>query len=259
MKKKSSLIKRWIALLGALALMAALPACDMENAVLGETRSYGIQSDIRSLEISVNAADFVIRHADAFSVESNLKYLSVSEENGVLTITDEAPKRVSYEKATLTLSIPEDAVFETIRIFTGAARLTADALSGERVSLTIGAGDASIQVLHAGKKAEIKGGAGRISISGGTLQNLSLEMGVGELNLSAALLGESSLTLGVGASNVTLLGEKETYTLEIEKGLGSITLDGKSVSGFDRRGDGENHVEIEGGIGQIRVDFETGA
>ena len=83
-------------------------------------------------------------------------------------------------------------------------------------------------------------------------------MGVGELNLSAALLGDSDLTLGVGASNLTLIGSRDDYKIEIEKGLGSITVDGESVSDFGTSGNGQNNVEIKGGVGAINLNFLEG-
>ena len=55
---------------------------------------------IHSLDIQISAADFKIVSADEFSVESNLKYLSVSEKNGILKIVDEAKSNSNYSNAT---------------------------------------------------------------------------------------------------------------------------------------------------------------
>jgi multidrug transporter EmrE-like cation transporter len=101
-----------------------------------------------------------------------------------------------------------------------------------------------------------EGGAGRITVSDGTLRNLDLEMGVGQLNFTAALSGDSEFNLGVGESNITVLGDKENFNLVIEKGLGSVTLDGESVSNVKNYGNGNDHIEINGGVGSIRVDFK---
>ena len=55
-------------------------------------------------------------------------------------------------------------------------------------------------------------------------------MGLGQLNLTSALTGDCNLDSGVGEMNVTLLGSKDDYELDIEKGIGNITVDGKNVS-----------------------------
>lgn len=239
-------------LLSAVGLFSGFTA---DDAVLEDTRVYEVRSEIQSLDIQINAADFAIKQAEAFSVESNLKYLSVSEDDGVLTIKEEKKYTATYTDALLTLYIPAGAAFDKINIITGAARLTAEPLIAESVKLQLGAGDVRIESLTASVKADIEGGAGKITVDSGTLNDLELKMGVGELNLTAALLGSSELTFGVGESNLTLLGSKDDYRVEVEKGLGNITVDGKSVTDFGNSGSGENHVEIEGGIGRIDLRF----
>lgn len=239
-----------------LVWMFAMPLVGCaENAVLEESRIYQVESDIHSMEIRVGAADFVIVYADTFSVESNLKYLSVTEEDGVLKIIDKKTKGVTYDNPVLTLCVPTDVVFENVTISTGAAKLTTDALSAKWLKLQLGAGDVSISRLTALSGADIEGGAGRIDIAGGTINNLELEMGIGELNLTAALLGDNELTLGVGESNLTLIGNRDDYRLAFEKGIGSITVDGKTVADFGSTGNGHNRVQLEGGVGAINIRF----
>lgn len=251
-------MKKYVTLFFALMFTMLLAGCT-ENAVLEEIRVYPIGSDVHSLEIQIGAADFAIKQADTFSVESNLKYLSVSEENGVLSIIDEAKKWAEYEGPVLTLYMPTDMMYETVNISTGAGKLTAEALSTESLKFQLGAGDAYISSLSVTSEADIKGGAGEITIDGGAIHDLKLEMGVGELNLTAALLGDNDLTFGVGESNLTLLGSKDEYTIDLEKGIGSIAVDGETISDFDGLGNGQNHVEIHGGVGAIDLEFqETG-
>ena len=141
-------------------------------------------------------------------------------------------------------------------ITTGAAKLTVDMLSVNSLELNLGAGDVRFEYLNASSNVDIKGGAGEITIASGTLSGLTLEMGVGELNLTAILLGNSDLKFGVGESNLTLLGSKDDYKVDIEKGLGNITVDGEKVTDFGSSGNGQNHVEIEGGIGTINLNFQ---
>lgn len=250
-------MKKCITFFLVLILTLSLAACS-EEAVLDEIKVYNTVSDIHSLQIQISAADFVIKEADHFSVESNLKYLTVSEDDGVLKIMEEVKIGVTYSDAKLTLYVPAGTVFESASITTGAAKLTAGTLSAKTLKLQLGAGDVSIDSLNAALEADIEGGAGKITIAGGTLNDLELEMGVGELNLSAALLGDSDLTLGVGASNLTLIGSRDDYKIEIEKGLGSITVDGESVSDFGTSGNGQNNVEIKGGVGAINLNFLEG-
>ncbi len=249
-------MKKYIVAVLVFLSLLALASCANENVVLGDSQTYEITSDIHSLDIQINAADFKIEHGDEFLIESNLKYLSVSEKGGVLTIADEAKSSSNYSNAILTLCVPNGIVFDDVDITTGAAKLTVDALSASSLELKLGAGDVQFKSLNASSNADIKGGAGQITIASGTLNDLTLEMGVGELNLNVALRGNSDLKFGVGESNLTLIGSKDDYKVKIEKGLGSISVGGKTVSDFGSSGNGENQINIEGGVGAVNIAFQ---
>ncbi len=248
-------MKKFTALIVSVVLLICLVGCNKNDVVLDEAKTYEITSEIHSLDIRISAADFKIQHGDEISVESNLKYLSVSEKDGVLTIVDEE-KNYNDSDAMLTLYVPNDMVFDEVDITTGAAKMTVGTLSANSLKLKLGAGDVQIESLNASSDADIEGGVGQITIASGTLNDLTLKMGMGELNLSAAVLGESDLKFGVGESNVTLIGSKDDYKVDIEKGLGSITVDGKTVTDYGSSGNGQNHIEIEGGIGAINLKFQ---
>ena len=249
-------MKKYILTILVFFLLLALASCANENVVLDDSQTYEITSDIHSLDIQINAADFKIVSADDFSVESNLKYLSVSEKDGVLKIVDEAKGNSNYTNAILTLYVPNGIVFDDVDITTGAAKMTVDTLSASSVELKLGAGDVRFESLNASSNVDIEGGAGQITIVSGTLNDLSLEMGMCELNLRAAVLGESDLKFGVGESNLTLIGSKDDYKVDVEKGLGSISVDGKNVSDFGSSGNGQSHIHIEGGIGAVHIVFQ---
>lgn len=226
------------------------------DAVMKESKTYTVSSSINALEIKINAADFTIKQADGFSVESNLKYLTVLEKDGTLILEETKKFGNKYSNAKLTLFVAKEAEFKKADITTGAGRLTVDALSADSLHLELGAGEVNIEKLTATADADIHGGAGKITINGGLLQNLDLDMGVGQLNLTSALLGNSELDLGVGESNLTLIGSKIDYTLEIEKGIGSINLEGENVSSFKNFGNGINNIDIDGGVGAINLNFK---
>ena len=229
--------------------------------VIGETKNYTVSSEISDLNIQINAADFYIKEGNSFSIESNLKNLEVDEKNGCLTLKDLTKIKLNgsnaYENAVLTIYVPVGTVFDNVNIKTGAGRFTVDSLSAATIGFELGAGDVTISKLIAEKSANIEGGAGRITISDGAIKNLDLEMGLGQLNLTSALTGDCNLDSGVGEMNVTLLGSKDDYELDIEKGIGNITVDGKNVTDFGSSGNGANEVDIHGGVGAINVRFNN--
>ena len=60
----------------------------------------------------------------------------------------------------------------------------------------------------------------------------------------------------MGETNLQLIGTQADYTVLVEKGIGNATVAGVEIGNEDRHGTGVNRVEITGGVGAIRVDFQ---
>lgn len=241
---------------GILSALGLLGGLSFRESPVGDAKDYALSSKISSLDLEISAADLTIREGDGFSLESNLKRLTVDEKNGVLRIRENKIFSFgSYHDASLILTVPEGTVFDSVHMETGAGRLTVEALRAEELSLELGAGDAEFSYLEASREADIEGGAGRITVKDGKLRDPDLQIGVGEFTMTAALLGNGKLELGVGETNLHLLGSRDDYRLDIDKGIGSVTVDGKQVSDGDRIGDGGNKVKIDCGVGRVEVVF----
>ena len=225
--------------------------------VLDEVRTKNPTQEVNSLEIELGAVDFKIVVGDELKVETNLRYFSIFYDDDVWVMSDHTRgplRRDDIMNAKFILYVPEDMVFDEVSIKAGAAKMTVETLSANVVNIELGAGDAHFEQLNASSKIEINGGAGRLTVSDGMLNNLTLDFGAGELNLTTALRGVNDLSFGAGEANITLIGGKDDYTVDIEKGLGSITVDGSSVKDFSC-GSGENRVDISGGVGAINLNF----
>lgn len=245
-----------VSILGGILSVLGLFGGIFTDAVSEDLQTYTVSSEITSLDISVNAAGLCIKQGEQFSVESNLEHLTVKEKDGTLLLRETTKFARTYNGAVLTLYVPAGTVFQSAAVQTGAGKLDIGTLSAGKIRLELGAGEVIIGSLTADLDADIDGGAGKITISGGSLHDLDLDMGVGQLNLTSALTGESELDLGVGESNLTLLGDQDDYRIDVEKGLGSVTVDGETVSGLNSFGGGQNRVEINGGVGSIHLNFK---
>lgn len=226
------------------------------DAVAEKVTAYPVDGAASELQIDINAAKLTVKQGDAFCVESNLKHISVSTDNGVLRIKENNRARL-HADAVVTLTIPAGTVFTKAEITTGAGKVDMDVLSAAVLDLELGAGDAQIGTLNATQGSQIEGGTGRIVIENGALHDLDMEMGVGQMKLTSALTGRCSLDLGVGETDLTLLGVKEDYTIYAEKGLGNCTVDGVSIGYEATVGNGPNAVDVEGGVGAVKVNFRA--
>lgn len=226
--------------------------------IIGEMQVYPIEEEISSISVTLSGAEFKINTADKFSVESNHKYISVKGNNGKLSISETKKLfAVSPKGATVILNVPENFVFDEAIIDTGAGKVEIETLSCDVLSLSLGAGKADIKNLTANSRAVIDGGAGKLSIDGGKLCNLNLDMGVGELTLKSRIEGKSDLDYGVGKTDLTLLGSRDDYKIELDKGIGEAKLEGEEMTDDAVYGSGENRIEIDGGIGEINIDFSN--
>lgn len=222
----------------------------------GETTVYAVSDTVRSLNVHIRAAEFSLVTGQTFSVESNLKHLKVTEQDGVLQITETEKAIQNYTDAKLVLTVPADTVFERADLTTGAGKVTVDTLSADTLRLDFGAGAVRIGALFATSCAELDGGAGELTVSDGALHNLTGDMGVGRVDIRAALSGNCRLDLGVGESNLTVLGARRAYSLDMDKGVGRLTVDGVEVSAVKEETGGENRLTVDGGIGAVYVNFE---
>lgn len=227
-----------------------------DTEIVGKMQSFALSGEISSLSVDLSGAEFTIQTADKFEVESNHKYISVKEDNGKLRIKETKKIFATSPKGIkVILSIPENFVFDDVMIDTGAGKMKIDALACDVLELSLGAGKADIKNLTANSQSKIDGGAGELNIDGGKLCNLSLDMGVGKLTLKSRIEGESELDYGVGETDLILLGSKNDYRIELDKGIGQSTFEGESMIDDSVYGTGENFIEIDGGVGEIKIEF----
>lgn len=232
---------------------------DSKDAV-GEMQTYTVSGDIEELELEIGAARLTIAQGDSVYVESNNPYLEVREQNGCLTVTETDHRYANTNgKIQLNLYLPADLTFKKADIQTGAGQVNIKRLAAETLYLELGAGQVQIDRLEASRASKIVGGAGQVAVHNGALRNLKLNMGVGELRITGALTGDCDLDMGVGAAYLTLVGKADDYRIELDKGLGEATLDGERLSESTVRGNGGNEIDIDGGVGEIRIAFEAPA
>ena len=161
------------------------------------------------------------------------------------------------DKIQVILTIPTGTEFRKADISTGAGTFTVEELSAQRLRLNLGAGEVKIASLSASGSALIDGGAGEITIDGGSLNNLDFDMGVGEVSLTSRITGDSEIDYGVGQLNLTLLGKLDDYCIRLDKGIGEARLDGQKMYDDSVYGNGMNAIEIDGGVGELKIEFQN--
>lgn len=225
---------------------------------IGDTQVYHIWDEPTSLKIDILYAELTIKSAEAFSVESNIKNLTVETRgDGTLTVKEEKNFASKANGKKLTVYVPEGTQFVKANISTGAGAVHIESLTADVLDLDLGAGQVLIDDLKACGKADIDGGAGEIRINNAEINDLDIDMGVGSLRFTGKLTGNCDFDLGIGETRLTLLGSSDDYRIKLDKGIGEARIDGHKVSSGTVYGSGDNRIDIEGGIGEIRIEFEN--
>lgn len=227
------------------------------KAEFSELKEYTVSSEVEALDIEVGAADIVIEKGDKLTVRYSGVNFDFSEEDGKLEIENDDDSFLGFDAAgKLVVTVPDKKSFKKVALSAGAGDIFIESLSCGSLDLDLGAGQIDIDYIRAKNDANIDGGAGEMVIASGDINNLDISLGVGKTELKALLTGKSTVEAGVGELVLTLQGKKDDYTVFAETGIGEFSVDGERVSDGYTVGDGAGLVEIEGGIGAVRVNFE---
>ena len=205
------------------------------------------------LDIELKRATLNIKKSDKLYVEVSSDDINISDENNKIIIEDKSKKGIlNYTKETVNLYIPEDFKYELINIETGAGDLNIEYLNAYKLLLDLGAGKTNIESIYV-DESKIKTGAGSFTINSGELTNTNLDVGVGKLEVNAKFYGKNKIDAGVGSIKLNLVDND--YGLHIDKGIGSVTVNGDKVKDNTYIGNGENIIDISGGIGSININI----
>ncbi len=214
------------------------------------------EGDITALKIDVIATSLTIVTGDEIKVETNNPKVKSSLKNGILTVKEEGIRgklSVNSDMGSLVVTVPE-ALLSEVEISTGAGKVDIEYIVTEKLSFDFGAGAVTVEQLYVSDEAEIDCGAGKVTVKGGSIAGLDLDMGVGEVEITSALKGRNEISCGVGNLKLNLAGDQNDYKMTLSKGIGAVSVAGKSMSD-GTYGDGDTYLDIDGGVGNIKIDF----
>ncbi len=244
-------------MLGALGIFSSF--FGLKNNAVGQMSTYPIMGNIASVSIDTGASEVAIRCSDDFRIETNNENIVIKENGGNLRITEKSSfvfGIMNNANTKVNIYVPYDSIFDSFDLDSGAGIVDVEKIAADRIEMDLGAGDVRIGEMTAGTKAKIDGGTGKITIDNCRLSNADMNIGVGEMNLTGELIGRSDVEIGIGSARMNLTGDKEQYHINVDKGIGSVIIDGQKMSDDSVYGNGINRIDLDGGIGTIRVDFK---
>ena len=224
--------------------------------IIDKLNELDIDGDIKLLSVDIKSSNVLIKTGDKFKAETSNKYIKCNQNKDRIYITEKSNRLFSKNnKSNLIIYIPEDMILDGVNINNGAGKVKIEKLKTKILDLDLGAGKVNIENLTVLNNSKIEGGAGEITIKDSSLNNMDLNMGVGKFTLEAAILGNSKIDHGVGSITLNLIGAKEEYQIHVDKGIGTITIDNKNINDNQIIGNGINKIDIDGGIGNMDINF----
>ena len=216
-------------------------------------------NEVSTLKIDLACTNLDIKTGNSFKVETNNSKITFEEKDGSVKIKEENRNWLNNNdsESNLIIYIPEDMIaIDETKIETGAGKINIENLNTQSLYLELGAGDVYLENVIATGDTKIDGGVGKTELKSCEINNLKANLGMGEFVFNGKLIGKSEIDSGVGAINIKLMEKKENYTIEVDKGLGNVTLDGQKLEMDRVYGTGKNYLDIDGGIGSIKIDFK---
>lgn len=218
---------------------------------------------LENISINFKVGNLRVQSGEKFVVEgSNLSPgLTVKVNNGTLKIEDQGSYNFlgnlfnRNKNTTLAITIPEGMALNRVELEMGAGRGEIIGISAKEFDIKQGAGELRASNIQA-ESGKLSGGAGAVNFENVKLNNFDIDAGVGLVDIQGNLTGNLDINAGVGQIILDIAGDPQNYYIDVNTGLGPITIDGLNV---DENGTGSknapNKLKIDGGVGPVEINF----
>lgn len=233
---------------------------ERDNPTMGETVEVVDKDDknsiVKRLDVSVKATRVWVKSMTDAGVkyQTNNDHIDVWEDDGTVHVVERSHGVFGFGgTGELTIYLNDTTELEEAKFEVGAGTLTVQNLVAKRIDLELGAGRTEIDYLSASERLRIDGGAGLLMVKDGKARDAEIEIGAGKAELQLELKGDSKVDSGVGKLELRLIGTEGDHQLAVDKGIGSVTYNGKSLADDAKEGDGASKVKINSGVGAVEI------
>lgn len=241
------------------AVLAVIGISQISEGVenVSEQMSYtNISQDISEIDLDIASASVYIKAADSFTFSTNDKGFSVKQKKNKLKVEEKNLKAFSgLGEAVIVITVPKGVVLDSMEIESGAGALSVEGVNCNKLEADLGVGETVFDNVGVSVKADIDTGVGNFDIKNSTINNLSLSTGLGKTTVSALMTGINEFECGIGNLHISSNDQINDYTVSVEPGMGKVKIGGETFSEDIILGSGQNVIKVEGGIGNVTVDF----
>lgn len=204
------------------------------------------------IDINLKFSNLKLVRSNYLKVDNSNDKVNVKIDNNKLEITDSSSLFSSNKDKELIVYVPSDYMFEMVYINSGAGKINIEGFNTKELKMDLGAGEAIVSNVIS-NKTDIDTGTGRVDIHNSKLNDAKFDLGIGSISIGDEITGNCKINSGIGRVELNLSGSEEDYSFDIDKGIGDISLNNRSLSDGTKTGNGRNSIEIDGGIGSIDI------
>lgn len=198
-------------------------------------------AEIASLDIDIGMGSFVLSDGDEFAIST----YGIRKENFSYEITDGC-LYLKYSPQISLISFNFSEFDNGSSIF-----LTVPKKDFDKITVNMTAGDVSVMNVNAQKlttkssagsmlidgicaeSASFKMTAGDCTVSNSTVKNSSISMTAGDMYFGdCKLYGDNNIKMTAGELQMSLIGDRADYRINVDKALGNVYIDGADVSEY---------------------------
>lgn len=196
-------------------------------------------AEITSLDIDIGMGSFILCDGDEFAISTE----GIRKENFSYEITDGclylkySPQisLISFNfsefdnGSVIILTVPKKD-FDKITVNMTAGDVSVMNVNAQKLTTKSSAGDMFIDSVYA-ESASFKMTAGECTVSNSTVKNSSISMTAGNMYFGECkLYGDNKIKMTAGELQMSLIGDRADYRINVEKALGNVFIDGTDVS-----------------------------
>lgn len=205
------------------------------------------------IDIDLYNTNLNISLGDSINIDNSSDYIGVYQSNNKIVIKEKKHVSLKKNKNTIDITIPKNIIFDAIYIDGGKGNINIEDLTTNYLELDLGSGNLIMNNINTLEDTTIDGGKGSIELNNCIFNNSDIELGAGKLLFSGKLLGKNKIDTGVGSVNINLLDNINNYKIKFDNGIGNSYINNTPIKDNESYGNGNNHIDISGGIGEIKV------
>lgn len=207
--------------------------------------------DVNILSGSQYGIDIIYNENTDFEYELSGKTLVITQED----FSNWKNHNNYSNKGVVNIYVPKGEKVDYTEISVGMGQTQISDVQIGELNLDCGMGEVKLSDIIA-DYAYVEGGMGSINGKGVSIDELQIGMGMGSVDIEGDLRGLVEISGGMGELKLTTVGLESEYNYNISKGMGSISLNGRTYNGLEDveiNNNASNNIIIEGGMGSIRV------